>query len=173
MAKPNKDAVIAELEEKFRSSSALLLTEYRGLTVAQLTELRNALRANATYSVTKNTLARIAAKNVGMDYLVDELKGPTGIVFVTGEAVDAAKVLRDFAKENDKLVLKAGSMDGKLLDAEGVKQLAELDSREVTLAKLAGAFIAKQSQAAALFNAPATKMVRTIDALREKQEKAA
>ncbi|MBD3689246.1 50S ribosomal protein L10 [Nanchangia anserum] len=173
MAKPNKEAAIAELEEKFRTSSALLLTEYRGLTVSQMTDLRNALRAHATYSVTKNTLARIAAKNAGMDYLVDELKGPTAIVFVSGEAVDAAKALRDFAKENEKLVIKAGAMDGKLLDADGVKALADLDSREVTLAKLAGAFIAKQSQAAALFAAPATKMVRTIDALREKQEKAA
>lgn len=173
MAKPDKATAITDLEAKFRSCSALLLTEYRGLTVAQLTELRNQLREHATYSVTKNTLARIAAKNCGMDYLTEAFTGPTAIVFVEGEAVDAAKKLRDFAKENDKLVIKAGSMDGKLLDAEGVKALADLDSREVTLAKLAGAFIAKQSQAAALFAAPATKMVRTIDALREKQEKAA
>lgn len=173
MAKPNKEEAIAALEQKFRDANALLLTEYRGLSVAQMTQLRNSLRANATYSVTKNTLARIAAKNVGMDYLVDELTGPTAIVFVTGEAVDAAKALRDFAKENDKLVVKGGAMEGKLLDAAGVEALADLDSREVTLAKLAGAFIAKQSQAAALFAAPATKMVRTIDALREKQEKAA
>lgn len=173
MAKPNKAAAIEQLEQKMRESSALLLTEYRGLTVAQMKDLRKALSGIATYSVAKNTLARIAAKNVGLEDLADELRGPTAIAFVTGEAVDAAKALRDFAKENEKLVVKSGAMDGRVLSAAEVQQLADLDSREVTLAKLAGAFIAKQSQAAALFNAPATKMVRTIDALREKQEKAA
>lgn len=173
MAKPNKEAAIAELEEKFRSSSALLLTEYRGLTVAQMSELRRSLAGTATYSVTKNTLARIAAKNVGLDFLADELKGPTAITFVTGEAVDAAKALRDFAKDNELLIIKSGAMDGRALSADEVKQLAELDSREVTLAKLAGAFKAKQAAAASMFTQPAVKLVRTIDALREKQEEAA
>ncbi|MDY2941730.1 MAG: 50S ribosomal protein L10 [Varibaculum sp.] len=169
MAKPEKSAAIAELEEKFSSSNALLLTEYRGLSVSAITELRRKLDGNATYSVTKNTLARIAAKKVGYDFMVEDLTGPTAITFVTGEAVDTAKVLRDFAKDNEALVVKSGVLDGKQLTADQVKSLADMDSREVSLAKLAGAMKAKMSQAAALFNAPATKMVRTIDALREKQ----
>lgn len=173
MAKPNKQAAIAELEEKIRESSALLLTEYRGMTVKQITNLRKALGEHATYSVAKNTLARIAARNLDMDYLAEELTGPTAITFVTGEAVDAAKILRDFAKENEQLVVKGGALDGRYLSAEEVKHLAELDNRETTLAKLAGALKAKTSQAAALFQAPASKAVRTIEALREKQEKAA
>lgn len=173
MAKPNKQAAIVELEEKFRSSTALLLTEYRGMSVPQITKLRDNIREFATYSVTKNTLARIAARNVGMEYLVEELSGPTAITFVSGEAVDAAKALRDFAKENEQLVIKGGSLEGRYLTAEDVKQLADLDNRETTLAKLAGVLKAKTSQAAALFQAPASKAVRTVEALREKQEKAA
>lgn len=173
MAKLNKQAAIAELEEKFRSSSALLLTEYRGMTVAQITDLRRKLDNVATYAVAKNTLAKIAARNLGMDYLESELSGPTAITFVTGEAVDAAKVLRDFAKQNEQLVIKGGSLDGRHLSADEVKQLAELDNRETTLAKLAGALQGKLVQAAYMFKAPAVKAVRTVDALREKQENAA
>lgn len=173
MAKLNKQAAIAELEEKFRSSSALLLTEYRGMTVAQITDLRRKLDNVATYAVAKNTLAKIAARNLGMDYLESELSGPTAITFVTGEAVDAAKVLRDFTKQNEQLVIKGGSLDGRHLSADEVKQLAELDNRETTLAKLAGALQGKLVQAAYMFKAPAVKAVRTVDALREKQENAA
>lgn len=173
MAKPNKKQAIAELEEKFSSSSALLLTEYRGLTVAQITELRRSLDQFATYTVCKNTLARIAARNQGMEYLVEDLNGPTAITFVHGEAVDAAKALKEFAKANEQLVIKGGSLDGRHLSADEVKQLAELDNRETTLAKLAGALQGKLVQAAYMFKAPASKAVRTVDALRAKQEDAA
>ncbi|MDO4665339.1 MAG: 50S ribosomal protein L10 [Actinomycetaceae bacterium] len=173
MARPEKSAVIAELEAAFKASNAVLLTEYRGLSVEQLKTLRRSLAGTAKYSVAKNTLARIAAKNAGVEGLDENLTGPTALVFVEGEAVDAAKALRDFAKENDKLVVKGGTMDGAILTAEDVKKLAELESRDVLLAKAAGAIKASIAKAAYLFNAPALKAVRTIDALREKQEKAA
>lgn len=173
MARPDKEAAVAELVELFRSSSAVVLTEYRGLSVKQISTLRRALGGNAQYTVAKNTLAKIAAKEVGLDFLADALNGPTAIAFVTGEVVDAAKVLRDFAKETPALVLKAGAMEGAALSAEDVKKLADLESREVLLAKAAGVLKANLSKAAYLFAAPATKAVRTIDALREKQEKAA
>lgn len=173
MATPKKQAVIAELETKFKECNAVLLTEYRGLTVSQLTELRRSLNGTATYSVTKNTLARIAAEKAGYDFLKEDLVGPTALVFVTGEAVDAAKALRDFAKENDLLVIKSGVMEGSHLSPEEVKALADLDSRDVLLAKAAGAMKGTMTKAAYMFNAPAIKLVRTIDALREKQEQAA
>ena len=173
MAKADKQGMIAQLEEKISSASALLLTEYRGLTVAQMTELRKNLAGTATYSVTKNTLVRIAAKNQGIDCLDEQLTGPIAIAFVTGEAVDAAKALRDFAKNNEQLVIRGGFLDGKFLTADEVKQLAELDNRETTLAKLAGAMQGKLVQAAYMFKAPAVKAVRTVDALRKKKKKAA
>ena len=173
MARPDKAAAVKELTEKFRSSSAVLLTEYRGLTVGQLKELRRSLGENATYTVAKNTLASIAAKEAGFEFLTEDLHGPTALAFVTGEPVDAAKALRDFAKDNKALVLKTGVMDGEKLSADSVKKLADLDSRETLLAKAAGAMKGKMVQAAYMFNAPATKLVRTVDALREKQEKAA
>ena len=121
----------------------------------------------------KNTLAILAAREVGLDFLEADLKGPTAIAFVTGEPVEAAKTLRDFAKENPQLVLKSGAMEGAQLSAEAVKKLADLESREVLLAKAAGALKAKISQAAYAFNALPSKAVRTIDALREKQGEAA
>ena len=136
MAKSDKVAAVAELVERFRAADAVLLTEYRGLTVGQLKQLRRGLGENATYAVAKNTLARLAAKEVGLGFLAEDLKGPTAIAFVSGEPVEAAKTLRDFAKENPALVLKSGSMDGAPLSAEGVKKLADLESREVLLAKL-------------------------------------
>ena len=173
MARPEKSAAIAELEELFRSSNAVLLTEYRGLSVEQLKTLRRSLTGIATYYVVKNTLARIAAKNAGVEGLSEDLVGPTAIAFVSGEAVDAAKALRDFAKENEALVIKNGVMDGAALTVEDVKKLADLESREVLLAKAAGVLKAPIAKAAQVFNAPALKTVRTIDALREKQEKAA
>jgi ribosomal protein L10 len=123
--------------------------------------------------VAKNTLAILAAREVGLDFLEADLKGPTAIAFVTGEPVEAAKTLRDFAKENPQLVLKSGAMEGAQLSAEAVKKLADLESREVLLAKAAGALKAKISQAAYAFNALPSKTVRTIDALREKQGEAA
>ncbi len=173
MARSDKVAAVAELVERFRAADAVLLTEYRGLTVKQLKELRRSLGDNANYAVVKNTLAALAAKEVGLDFLAEDLTGPTAIAFVSGEPVEAAKALRDFAKENPALVLKSGAMDGVQLSAEGVKKLADLESREVLLAKAAGALKAKISQAAYVFNALPSKAVRTIDALRDKQEQAA
>ena len=173
MARSDKVAAVAELVERFRAADAVLLTEYRGLTVAQMKTLRRSLGDNANYAVVKNTLAALAAKEVGLDFLAEDLTGPTAIAFVSGEPVEAAKALRDFAKENPALVLKSGAMDGQPLTAEGVKKLADLESREVLLAKAAGALKAKISQAAYVFNALPSKAVRTIDALRDKQEQAA
>ena len=170
MARPDKAAAVAELTEKFRSSGAAVLTEYRGLTVAQLKALRTALRGNADYAVVKNTLTAIAAKEAGLGVLADELKGPSAIAFVTGDPVAAAKSLRDFAKANPALVVKGGVLDGRALTAADVTKLADLESREVLLAKAAGAMKAKLYQAAYLFTAPASKAVRTVEALRAQQE---
>jgi large subunit ribosomal protein L10 len=168
----NKEASVAELTEKFQSSAAVLLTEYRGLTVAELKELRRNLSADATYAVVKNTLTKIAAKNAGIDGLDDQLAGPSAVAFVHGDAVTVAKTLRDFAKANPLLVLKGGYFDGKVLSADEVKKLADLETREVLLAKFAGAAKASLFGAAYLFNAPLSKAVRTVDALRAKQESA-
>jgi len=146
-----------------------VLTEYRGLTVAQLKTLRRSLSGNANYAVVKNTLTAIAAKEAGVEGLDADLAGPSAIAFVSGDPVEAAKGLRDFAKANPQLVIKAGVLDGRPLTAEDINKLADLESREVLLAKAAGAFKASLFQAAYLFTAPASQAVRTIDALREKQ----
>jgi large subunit ribosomal protein L10 len=169
----NKEAAVAELEEKFQSSTAVLLTEYRGLSVAKLKELRRSISADATYAVVKNTLTKIAANNAGISAFDDELAGPSAIAFVHGDPVNVAKGLRDFAKANPLLVVKGGYFDGSALSAEEVGKLADLESREVLLAKLAGAFKASLFGAAYLFNAPLSQAVRTVDALRQKQESAA
>ena len=172
MAKLDKNAAIAELADKFRESGAAVLTEYRGLTVAQLTELRGNLREHATYAVVKNTLMEIAAREAGIDVFDGTLSGPTAIAFIKGEPVEPAKALRDFAKTHENLVVKSGYFEGKLLSQEDVQKLADLESREVLLAKAAGAMKASMSKAAAVFNAPLSKAVRTVDALRAKQEAA-
>ena len=169
MARPDKVAAVAELTDRFRSSSAGVLTEYRGLTVAQLKELRTTLGEHVHYAVVKNTLTSIAAKEAGVDAFDGQLSGPTAIAFVTGDPVAAAKGLRDFSRANPMLVIKGGYLEGKTLSVEEITQLADLESREVLLAKLAGAFKASLYQAAYLFTAPASQAVRTIDALREKQ----
>lgn len=173
MATPDKVAAVKELADKFRNSDAVIVTEYRGLTAAQLKELRKSIAGNATYVVAKNTLTALAAKEAGVEGVDALFVGPTAIAFVTGDPVDAAKGLRDFAKTNDKLVLKGGVLEGKALSAEEVTKLANLESREVLLAKAAGAFKASLFGAAYLFQAPLSQAVRTIDALREKQESAA
>ncbi|SPT52968.1 50S ribosomal protein L10 [Actinomyces bovis] len=173
MARPDKEAAVAEIADRFRGASAVLLTEYRGMSVAQLKELRRSLAGNAEYAVVKNTLAAIAARQTGLEAFAEDLKGPTALAFVTGEPVEAAKALRDFAKENQQLVIKGGFMDGKVLAPVDVEKLASLETREVLLAKAAGAMKASLSKAAYLFVAPASKAVRTVDALREKQEQAA
>ncbi|AYG04023.1 50S ribosomal protein L10 [Gryllotalpicola protaetiae] len=169
----NKEAAVAELTDLFQSSTAVLLTEYRGLSVAKLRELRRSISTDASYAVVKNTLSKIAANNAGITAFDDELAGPSAIAFVHGDPVAVAKGLRDFAKANPLLVVKGGYFDGRPLSAEEVGKLADLESREVLLAKLAGAFKASLFGAAYLFNAPLSKAVRTVDALREKQESAA
>lgn len=170
MARPDKAAAVAELTDQFRESNAAVLTEYRGLTVAQLKQLRRALSGNATYAVVKNTLTAIAAKEAGVEGIDAHLAGPSAIAFVTGDPVEAAKGLRDFAKAHPALVIKGGVLDGRALDAAEINKLADLESREVLLAKAAGVFKASLYQAAYLFTAPAAQAVRTIDALRAKKQ---
>ena len=170
MATPAKQAAIAELTEKFRESGAAVLTEYRGLSVAQLSELRSQLRPNGSYAVAKNTLTELAAKEAGVTAFDGQLVGPSAIAFITGDPVEAAKTLRDFAKANPLLVIKAGLLDGKALSAEEITKLADLESREVLLAKAAGAMKGKLNQAVSLFAAPLSQTARVIDALRAKVE---
>lgn len=172
MAKPGKVQTVAEITEKFRVSSAAVVTEYRGLTMAQLTELRRALGQGATYAVAKNTLVRRAAADAGVPGVEELLVGPTAIAFVRGEPVDAAKALRNFAKDHKALVIKGGYMDGRPLTVDEVNRLADLESREVLLAKLAGAMKGNLTKAATLFAAPATKAARLVLALQEKREAA-
>ena len=167
MSRADKAAAIAELSDKFKSSNAAVLTEYRGLTVKQITDLRNSLRGNATYAVVKNTLTQLAAKDAGVTAFDGQLVGPTAIAFIEG---DAAKGLRDFAKANPHLVIKGGVLDGKALSAAEITKLADLESREVLLAKLAGAMNASLSKAVYLFAAPLSQAARTVDALRAKVE---
>ena len=166
----NKEASVAELTELFRNSGAVLLTEYRGLTVAQLKQLCGSFSEHATYAVVKNTLTKIAANAAGISSFDDELVGPSAIAFVHGDTVAVAKALRDFAKANPLLVIKGGFFDGNPLSAAEVNKLADLESREVLLGKLAGAFKQSLFGAAYLFNAPLSKAVRTVDALRQKQD---
>ena len=168
-----KDATVAGLQAKFEESAAVLLTEYRGLTVAELRELRNSIREHATYAVAKNTLTKIAANKAGVTAFDDELAGPSALAFVHGDPVAVAKGLRAFAKAHPLLVIKGGYFDGAALSAAEVGKLADLESREVLLAKLAGAMKASLFGAAYLFTAPLSKTVRTVEALREKQEAAA
>ena len=171
MANAEKTAMVEELTGKFRDSSGAVLTEYRGLTVAQLSELRGSLRGNATFSVVKNTLTKIAATEAGLgDQVAPMLSGPSAIAFVDGDVAQAAKGLLDFAKANPLLVIKGGVLDGKPLTAAEVSKLADLEPREVLLAKLAGAMKASMSNAAATFNALPTQMALLADALRAKLE---
>ncbi len=165
-----KEATVAELTKNFEDSTAVLLTEYRGLTVAELKELRNSIRQDAEYAVVKNTLTKIAANKAGISELDDELKGPSAIAFVHGDPVAVAKGMRAFAKAHPLLVNKGGYFDGAALSPEEVGKLADLESREVLLAKLAGAMKASLFGAAYLFNAPLSQAARAVDALRQKQE---
>jgi large subunit ribosomal protein L10 len=172
MAMANKEATVAELTDNFRNSNAIVLTEYRGLTVAQLKQLRANLREHASYAVVKNTLTKIAANEAGISSFDDQLAGPSALAFVHGDTVAVAKALRDFSKANPLLVVKGGYFDGAPLTSEEVGKLADLETREVLLAKLAGAMKASLFGAAYMFNAPLAKAVRTVDALRDKQASA-
>src|SRR5215472_15714487 len=171
MANAEKTAAVEELAGKFRGSSGAVLTEYRGLTVAQLSELRGSLKGNATFAVVKNTLTKIAVTEADLgDQLAPMLSGPSAIAFVEGDVAQAAKGLLDYAKAHPLLVIKGGVLDGKPLTAAEVSKLADLEPREVLLAKLAGAMKASMSNAAATFNALPTQMALLADALRAKLE---
>jgi large subunit ribosomal protein L10 len=170
MAKPDKVNAVTEIADRFRNSSAAVITEYSGLTVSQITNLRRSLGSGATYRVAKNTLVKRAAVDAGVQGLEGLFVGPTAIAFVTGEPVDAAKALRDFAKDNKGLVIKGGYMDGRPLSVEEVTQIADLDSRETTLAKIAGAMNGVLANMASLLAAPASQTARLVAALEEKQQ---
>ena len=166
----DKKEKVAELKQLFADSSAIYLTEYRGLTVTELKELRRSMANDATYVVAKNTLLTIAAKEAGVTAFDGQLAGPTAMTFVHGDPVNAAKALKEFAKAQPLLVVKSGLMDGAALTDAEVKQLADLDTREVLLGKAAGAVKASLFKAAYTFNALPSKAVRVVDALRQKQE---
>jgi large subunit ribosomal protein L10 len=170
MARPDKAAAVAEIVDSFNDSAGAVLTEYRGLTVKQLQDLRRTLGENANYAVVKNTLTKIAAKQAGVDGFDDLLTGPTAIAFISGDVVEAAKGLRDFAKANPALVIKGGYVDGASMDASEIAKLADLESREVLLGKLAGAMLASLSQAVYLLNAPLAQVARLAGALQAKAE---
>jgi large subunit ribosomal protein L10 len=169
MARADKATAVADIAEQFKEATATLITEYRGLTVANLAELRRSLGGAATYSVAKNTLVKRAASEAGVEGLDELFAGPTAIAFVTGEPVDAAKAIKTFAKEHKALVIKGGYMDGRALTVAEVERIADLESREVLLAKLAGAMKGNLAKAAGLFNAPASQFARLAAALQEKK----
>jgi large subunit ribosomal protein L10 len=164
-----KAGAVAEIAERFSSSAAAVITEYRGLSVKQVTDLRRALGRETTYAVVKNTLTRRAAAEAGVAIDDALLVGPTAIAFVTGDPVEAAKGLRDFSRTNPLLVIKGGIMEGRSLSAAEVARIADLESREVLLAKLAGAIKALPAKAAGLFQAPLTQMAQLAKALEEKK----
>ncbi len=169
MAQPEKVTAVAEITGKFRDAQAAVLTEYRGLTTAELTQLRRNLGPTTTYAVVKNTLTKRAVSEVGFTELNDLLAGPTAIAFIEGDPVEAAKGLRDFAKASPALVIKGGVLDGKTLSADEINKIADLESREVLLAKLAGAMKGNLTKAAGLFQAPLSQVARLAEALKEKK----
>ena len=158
MARPDKTTAVAELAEDFRTANATVLTEYRGLSVTSMKELRRALGTTTKYSVVKNTLTKIAAKDAGVEIADDLLTGPSAVAFIKGDPIDAAKSLRDFAKENPFLVIKGGFYEGKSVTPAEIMQLANLESREVLLAKLAGAMKGSLAKAARVFDALRIKL---------------
>lgn len=170
MARADKAAAVADIATRLRESNAAVLTEYRGLSVAQLRELRRSIGGHATYSVVKNTLTAIAAKDAGVSAFEGKLSGPTAVAFVTGDPVEAAKGLRDFARANPALVIKGGLMEGRPLTPEDVTRLADLESREALLAKMAGTMKASLNNAVSLFAAPLSQAAQVLDALRQKVE---
>jgi large subunit ribosomal protein L10 len=170
MARADKEAAVAELTERFQGSSAAVLTEYRGLSVAELGQLRQSLDGHATFAVVKNTLTKIAASEAGLaNELTELLSGPSAIAFVDGDVVEAAKGLREFSRVNPLLVIKGGVLDGRMLSPDEISKLADLEPREVLLAKLAGAMQATMANAAATFAALPVQMARLLAALQEKQ----
>ena len=169
MAKADKATAVADIAEQFKAATATVVTEYRGLKVSELAALRRSLAGAATYSVAKNTLVKRAASEAGVEGLDELFVGPTAIAFVNGEPVDAAKAIKTFAKDNKALVIKGGYMDGRALTVAEIERIADLESREVLLAKLAGAMKGNLAKAAGLFNAPASQVARLAAALQEKK----
>jgi large subunit ribosomal protein L10 len=171
MARADKVAAVTELTDRFKDSGSVVLTEYRGLSVSQLSELRQSLGDNATFSVVKNTLTKIAVSEAGLEgQLASLLEGPSAIAFVGGDVVEAAKGLRDFSRDNPALVIKGGVLDGKSLTPDEITRLADLEPRDVLLAKLAGAMTASMSRAAAVLNALPTQVAQLAEALRVQRE---
>ncbi|SHG06234.1 LSU ribosomal protein L10P [Jatrophihabitans endophyticus] len=168
---PNSEKIdaVAEITEHFSSASAAVVTEYRGLTVKQITDLRRALGRDTTFAVVKNTLTKRAAVDAGVALDESLLVGPTAIAFVKGDAVEAAKGLRDFARTNPALVIKGGVLDGNQVTAADLGKIADLESREVLLAKVAGGLKALPTRAAGLFQAPIAQVARLAAALQEKK----
>ena len=172
MAKADKATAVADIAEKFKESTATVVTEYRGLTVSHLAELRRSLGSSATYTVAKNTLVKRAAAEAGVEGLDELFTGPTAIAFIEGEPVVSAKAIKTFAKDNKALVIKGGYMDGRALSIAEIEQIADLETREVLLAKLAGAMKGNLAKAAGLFNQPASQVARLAAALQEKKNEA-
>ena len=170
MARSDREAAVAEIVEAFRGSSAAVLTEYRGLTVSELTELRRSMGTSARYAIVKNTLTKIAAKQAGLTGLDELLTGPTAVAFISGDPVEAAKGLRDFSRANPLLIIKGGVLDGTPITAGEIGRLADLESREVLLAKLAGAMNGSLQKAVSLFAAPLSQTARVIEAFRAQRE---
>lgn len=170
MARPEKAAKVSELGQKFTDSAAVVLTEYRGLTVKDLQDLRRSLGDGATYAVAKNTLALLAAREVGIENIESTLVGPTAFAFITGDIAKVTKGLRDFAKAHPFLVIKGGVLEGKFLDAKAVLKLADLESREVLLSKMAGAMKGSLAKAAGTLAAPLSKSARLFGALQSAAE---
>jgi large subunit ribosomal protein L10 len=169
VANQEKTAAVAEITERFQGSSAAVLTEYRGLTMAQLTELRRSLGSNTTYAVVKNTLTKRAASEAGFPVAEELLTGPTAIAFISGDPIEAARGLRDFSRTNPLLVIKGGVLEGRALSPDEIRRLADIEPREVLLAKLAGAMQGSLAKAAGLFQAPLSQVARLAAALQEKK----
>ena len=169
MPRPEKVQAVADIKERIEDSTAVFLAEYAGLSVREQQVLRRGLRAaGSELKIMKMTLARIAAEELGHDELIEGLSGPTAIAFASGDAAAAAKVLRDFAKDHTQLILKGGLLDGEPLTPERVEQLAELDSRDVLLAKIAGAFQAPTATMAGLMAALPRNLASMMSQLIEK-----
>ena len=170
MARPDKAAAVAELSERFSRATGVVLTEYRGLTVKALGELRRSLGEDATYTVSKNTLTTIAAREAGVEGIEDQLVGPTAIAFISGDPVNVAKGLRDFGRTNPLLIIKGGVLEGRVISPDNIRQLADLESREVLLAKVAGGMQGILQQAISLISAPLSQVARLAAALQQAAE---
>jgi large subunit ribosomal protein L10 len=171
MPRPEKVQVVAEIKERLEESQAVFVAEYAGLSVKEQQELRRGLRAaDSEFKVVKMTLARLAASELGHDDLVDLLIGPTGLTFTTGDAAVAAKVLNEFAKAHDQLVLKGALYAGEMLPADRVAELAELEPRDVLLSRIAGLFQAPMANAASLFAAMPRNLASMLKQLLDRRE---